>query len=93
MNLWGMEFLYYSSGVYGAVLVGEQSACIGLSAQIRGIRGDKPSELVPHSQIDKSLDAGARLEAAEPMVSASFQPEGGQLEGGKDRSMVFLWRK
>ena len=59
-----------------------------LSAQIRAIRGDKSSELVPHAQIDNSLDAETRLKAAESMIRAGLQSEGGQLECGEYSVMV-----
>ena len=65
---------------------------ICLYVQIRAIRGDKSSELVPYPRIDKSFDAEARLKAAEPMIRASLQTEGGQLKGGKHPVMVNSYR-
>lgn len=52
----------------------------------------RSSELVPYPQIDNSLDAETRFKAAEPMFCAGFQPEGGQLEGGKHPVMVSSYR-
>ena len=60
--------------------------------QIRLIHGDESSELVPYPQIDKPLDAGTQLEAAEPMISAGLHPESGQLKGGKHPVMVNSYR-
>ena len=52
----------------------------------------RSSELVPHPQIDNSLDAEACLETAEPMFCTGFQPEGGQLERRKHSVMVDSYR-
>ena len=48
----------------------------------------KTSELVPHTQIGKSLDTSTQLKAAEPMVRTGFHPEGGQMERGEHISAI-----
>lgn len=52
----------------------------------------KTSELVPHTQIGKSLDTSTQLKAAEPMFCAGFHPEGGQMERGEHSVIVDSYR-
>ena len=52
----------------------------------------KTSELVPHTQIGKSLDTSTQLKTAEPVFCAGFHPEGGQMERGEHSVMVDSYR-